>query len=189
MQPIIDLKEIERELKKPGKSKSGLAQHMGWNNSTVSSIFDKKKKPRKIKADEVPRILEYLNLDKTVPIVGIVRAGGEAYYPEPADLGRAIMVTGAGPDTVAVEIQGNSLGAEWDGWIAYYDYLEKPPSPALYGRLCVVWLKDGRIVIKKLQPALGGRYHLVSSGETITDVEVRWAARVIDVKPRDLAVK
>lgn len=183
----MDIQTILEGLKKPGKNRIGLASHMGWNPSTVTALL---KGERRVHLADVPGIEEYLELEPTIAIVGIVRAGGEAFYPEPADLGRAITIPGAGPNTVAVEIQGNSLGSELDGWIAYYDDIHDPPSESLIGKLCVVGLKDGRIVLKTLRAAQRGRYHLFSSyADAITDVQVLWAARVIDIKPRDLAVK
>ena len=183
----MDIQTIKQGLAKTGKTKSGLAKTLGIQNSGVSDLL---RGDRRIRADEVAKIERYLELDRSVPIVGIVQAGGEAHYHEPSDLGRAKPIFGSGPNTVAVEIQGNSLGADFDGWIAYYDELHNPPSTALYGQLCVVGLTDGRKVVKTLRPTRRKRFfHLSSSNsETIFDVEVEWAARVIDIKPRDLAV-
>ena len=183
----MDVQTIERALQRPGKSKSGLAKALGIHNSAVTSLLRGK---RRIQLHEVPKIEKYLGLADSVPIVGVVRAGAEAYFPEPANLGRARRIEGSGADTVAVEIQGNSLGAEFDGWVAYYDRRDDPPTAALLGHLCVVGLRDGRIMVKKLARSRHkDRFHLSSvNAETLFDQRVDWAARVIAIKPRDLAV-
>ena len=118
----------------------------------------------------------------TVPVVGRVGAGAEAhFYAEsqgPFDYVRA--PASATAETVAVEISGNSMGPEFNGWLAFYDDLRSPVTDDLIGQLCVVGLADGRVLIKELrQGRARGQFHLLSrSGEPILDVEVNWAALV-----------
>jgi len=68
---MLDIKLIERGLKKPGKTKGGLAAAMGVRPGAVSELFSG---IRLIKASEIPLITEYLGLN-SVPIMGRIGAG------------------------------------------------------------------------------------------------------------------
>lgn len=192
MERTITPADIERGLKKPGKSKGGLAKALGIAPQGVTALFtpdSRTGKPRQIKADEVPKIREYLELDRPVPIVGYVGASSEdVYYGENSDAPAEFVSapTEASTETVAVEIRGNSLGPGFNGWVAYYDDRRTPVTLDLIGRLCVVGLTDGRVLIKTLRKAPGGRFHLLpnAGGEIIHDAKVKWAARVIALLPK-----
>lgn len=56
----------------------------------------------------------------------------------------------------------------------------------LIGKLCVVGLDDGRILVKQLKRGqLPGRFNLLSNTEPpIYDAAVVWAARVTHMTPR-----
>jgi plasmid maintenance system antidote protein VapI len=71
----MDIKLIEQALKKPGKSKSGLARALGRQPSAVTDIL---KGGREIKARELPIIAEYLELR--------VPEYNEVAKPTPAEL-------------------------------------------------------------------------------------------------------
>lgn len=62
----MDIQTILKGLEKPGKSRKGLADHMGWWPSTVTSLLDG---GRKISVEEAPRIEAYLEMEPTIPIV------------------------------------------------------------------------------------------------------------------------
>lgn len=183
--------EIERGLEKPGKNRAGLARALNRSPSTVTEMLRRdEKKARKIKADEIAVIREYLELDTMVQIVGSVAAGdGEVYYglanDDPAETAPA--PPGASLDTVAVEIKGASLGEGLNGWLAYYNDRREPLTSDLVGRLCVIGLADGRVLIKIPAKAPGGRFHLKpnATGETLFDCEVAWGARVIHLAPKN----
>ena len=68
---MLDIRMIERGLKKPGKTKGGLAAAMGVRPGAVSEILSG---IRLIKASEIAPIMEYLELN-SVPIMGRVGAG------------------------------------------------------------------------------------------------------------------
>lgn len=126
---------------------------------------------------------------QTVPVVGYVGAADQAYFVDPGNLSDdAPAPVGATAETVAVEIRGESLGDVFDRWLAFYDDVHRPVTQDQIGRLCVVGLKDGRILVKKIQRSKGrhGLYHLISNGNTppILDVEIEWAAKVINMVPR-----
>lgn len=131
---------------------------------------------------------ELLREDATVPVVGYVAAGAEAHYYADGDggLGQVEAPPGARPSTVAVEIRGESLGALFDGWLAFYDETRNPVTPDLIGELCVVGLPDGRVLIKRLKPTPDpARFHLLANTEApLLDQEVTWAARVLTMRPK-----
>lgn len=126
-----------------------------------------------------------------VPLLGYVRAGAAAYYYADADnpLDWVPPIDDGTDDTVAVQIQGESLGSFFDQWLVYYDEVRSPVTPDLIGKLCVVGLMDDRVVVKKIRrskskdPRL---FDLISNNgmDDITDVEIVWAARVKHMAPR-----
>lgn len=125
---------------------------------------------------------------RTVPVVGYVGAGAQTYFfDDQGDLDEVAAPDGASDRTVAVEVRGESLGALFDRWLVFYDDVHRPVTTDQIGRLCVVGLRDGRIMVKKVQKSRGrnGLFHLLSNTEgPILDVEIDWAARVINMVPR-----
>lgn len=125
---------------------------------------------------------------KTVPLVGYVGAGAEAYFfGDQGKLGDVTAPDGASAETVAVEVRGDSLGPLFDRWLVFYDDVHRPVTQDQINKLCVVGLPDGRILIKKLQKSRGrnGLFHLLSNTEApILDVEIDWAAKVINMVPK-----
>lgn len=124
----------------------------------------------------------------TVPVVGYVGAGAAAhYYAEgqgPFD--EVPMPEGGTPDTVAVEVRGDSLGSLFNQWLVYYDEIRVPPALDLIGKLCVVGLANDQVLVKKLMRGTGpGLFHLLSQTESpIEDAVIVWAARVRAMTPR-----
>lgn len=90
------------------------------------------------------------------------------------------------PSTVAAAVRGTSLGPAFDEAVVFYDDVRSPITPDLHGRLCVVGLADGRVLVKIVRPGEEGRYHLISNTaeEPLWNEEIAWAARVTDVRPR-----
>lgn len=128
-----------------------------------------------------------LETPKTVPLVGYVGAGAETrFFDGQGELDDVTAPGGATDETVAVEVRGESLGPLFDRWLVFYDDVRRPITSDLIGRLCVVGLNDGRILIKQIKKARGGKlFHLLSNTEPpILDVEIEWAARVINMVPR-----
>jgi phage repressor protein C with HTH and peptisase S24 domain len=128
-----------------------------------------------------------------IPIIGYVAAGSETRFyndvreePEPRTVPAP---RGATDETVAVEVRGESLGPAFDRAIVFYNDVRRPATDDLVGRLCVVGLDDGRIVVKILRRSKSqrGLFHLMSNGSEppILDAKIEWAARVIDVRPHD----
>lgn len=121
-----------------------------------------------------------------VPLVGYVAAGATAYFTPAGELGEVTAPENATDSTVAVEIRGDSLGSFFDRWLVFYDDVRRPVTADLIGRLCVVGLEDGRVLIKKPQRSrVKGLFHLLSQTEDpILDAAVEWAARVKSMVPR-----
>jgi hypothetical protein len=96
------------------------------------------------------------------------------------ELGEVDAPEGTSESTLAVEIRGDSLGSFSDRWLVFYDDVRRPMRPDLLGRLCVVGLEDGRVLIKKPQRSrTRGLYPLFSqTEEPILDAAVGRAARV-----------
>lgn len=122
-----------------------------------------------------------------VPIVGYVGANAETQFIQQVDSGLLDTVTApavGGPETVAVRIRGDSLGALFDGWLAFYDQRHEPVTDDLLGRLCVCGLTDGRALIKRIDRRRDGLFDLKANhGETIFGAAVAWAARVLLLAP------
>ena len=125
----------------------------------------------------------------TVAVVGYVGAGSEAHFYGESQgmLGEARAPDGAKPETVAVEVRGDSLGPIFDGWLVTYDDVRSPFTDDLLGRLCVVGLDDGRVLVKMVSRAKTApdRFDLHGQfGEPIRNVALDWAAPVKSFQPR-----
>ena len=125
---------------------------------------------------------------ETVPLVGYVGAGAQANFygdgQEPRE--EVPAVEGASAKTVAVEIRGSSLGPLFDRWLCYYDDRRDPPTTEMLGKLCIVGLADGRVLVKQLgRGRTNGYFDLWSNNEPpIHDAAVMWAATVTAIRPR-----
>lgn len=120
----------------------------------------------------------------TVPLVGYVGAGGEAQFLSGGERDHVPAPEGSTERTVAVEIR--SPGADLDRWVVFYDDVHRQVRPDLIGKLCMIGLEDGRILLKKIAKSRArGFFHLISENEPpILDVSIEWAARVKTMTPR-----
>jgi transcriptional regulator with XRE-family HTH domain len=190
----MDNRWIEEGLKKPGKTKAGLARVLGRANSAVTQLLQGN---RRLQIPEIEKIARYLEVDppdplpriNTVPLRGYVGAGAEAHYFSAGDDPNEEVEA---PDTatahtVAVEVRGESLGALFDRWLVFYDEIRDPPTFDMVGKLCVVGLADGRVLVKQMKRSPLGlpHVHLYSNVEApIYDAVVTWAAVVRQMTPR-----
>jgi repressor LexA len=187
---------MQRGLRKPGKSKSGLASSLGRAPSAVTALL---KGERALKLSEIPKIEEYL--EESFPgrklvtdVTGNVGANAgpdvvSFFENQDIEYGAAPLPPDPRPGTKAVRVKGGSMrNTAKDGWLVYYDTEEfrEPPTPDLYGELCLVWLNDGRILMKTLYPTRAdGLYDLESTNdETIRNVAVWRATLVTAIVPR-----
>ena len=81
---------------------------------------------------------------------------------------------------------GESLGPFFNGWLVFFDDVRSPVTDDIVGKLCVVGLPDGRVLIKRLiRSRSADLFHLYGQfGDPILDVPVAWAAQVKSVVPR-----
>ncbi|WP_131118402.1 helix-turn-helix domain-containing protein [Lichenihabitans psoromatis] len=124
-----------------------------------------------------------------VPIAGYVGAGAEMilFAEGQGNLGEVAGPDGTSDRTIAVEIKGESLGPFFNGWLVLFDDVRSPVTDDLIGRLCVVGLMDGRVLVKRLMKSRGpsSLFHLYGQfGDPILDIAVKWAAPVKTVMPR-----
>lgn len=129
--------------------------------------------------------------DDTVQLVGHVGAGARVYIVDGYSMGDGMKPVEAPPnrttDTVAIEVRGESMaGRAEDGWLLYYDNRQDEPTEDMIGKLCIVWLEDDRVLVKKLYKGSGpGLWSLLSTttDNLEADLPVRYAARVKWIKP------
>ncbi len=124
-----------------------------------------------------------------VPISGFVSAGSEMtlFSSGQGHHGEVDAPEGSTENTIAVEIRGESLGPFFNGWLVFFDDVRSPVTDDIVGKLCVVGLKDGRVLVKRLirSRSAAELFHLYGQfGDPILDVAVAWAAQVKSVMPR-----
>lgn len=99
----------------------------------------------------------------------------------------APMVDDATAATVALIVEGGAMAPTLDpGWILYYDDNRTPPEAVPMGELCVVRLRDGRTLVRKLSHRSNGLWTLVTpAGQFERDQDVEWAEEIFHMsKPR-----
>lgn len=121
-----------------------------------------------------------------VSVVGFAGAGDDGinFSDGQGPFGQARAPLGAGDKTVAVQIRGTSLGPLFDGWVAFYNSRQDPPQKSLDGKICVVGVAGGRVLVKKLAIGDSGRWHLISNTQPpIFNAELEWAAEIFTFEP------
>jgi len=174
-----------------------LARRIGVTQPTVSRWISGKQKPDADQRATIMRLAADLGVIdgvdngglSTVPLIGYVGAGGEAQFSDgQGPFGEVAMPpVGENKNMVAVEVRGDSMvGVADDGYLIYYNDRRDPPTDDMLGKLCVVGLDDGRVLIKKLHRGRGpGLYDLYSViGAPLIDQSVEWAARVTCIIPQ-----
>jgi transcriptional regulator with XRE-family HTH domain len=195
------LRWIRGGLKQQGKTQAGLARALGRSPSAINNLL---KGRRRLRTDEIPKVAHYLEISPprlftgddvthvtngtpAIPVIGYVGAGGFAYRYAvgQGDLDK-IEPEQTMPQTVAVEIRGDSLGRSFDRWLVFYDDGAHPATENLIGKLCVVGLPDDRMLIKTIRRgSRAGLFTLESNTEpAIKDTPIEWAAQVKAMRPR-----
>lgn len=193
----IDYAAIVRAIQQStGDDQTELANRLGVSQPTVSRWL-KGTPPQGPHADMIKAEAQRLKVINhksyptrtSVPVVGYVGAGGTISFGDgQGPYGEAEMPPKDGsPSMVAVIVQGDSMsGTLEDGWTVYYDNRRDPPDETLHARLCIIGLKDGRVLIKKLYPGRKrGHYDLHSvNAPVLLDQPVDWAARITWIAPK-----
>jgi transcriptional regulator with XRE-family HTH domain len=190
---------IRRALVETGKTQSGLARALGRSPSAITDLLNGR---RRLKAEEIPLIVDYLGVDPPrfltggrpptpnarAALVGFVGAGAQAhFYADDQGPFDEVGAPAAGSArTVALQVRGHSLGALFDNWLVFYDDIRRPAGDELIDRMCVCGLSDGRILIKGIKRSpMPGLWTLVSNVEPpLYDVALDWAAQVREMRPR-----
>ena len=93
--------------------------------------------------------------NEDIPLVGYVQAGGEMIIKTHVDeyLGYVPMVPGATSRSLAVEVRGESMRPiARDGWLIFFEEDVSNLSDIRPNLPYVVWLTDGRVMLKYIRP-------------------------------------
>lgn len=90
-----------------------------------------------------------------------------------------------GPNAVARVARGYSMGAIQDGWLVFYEELNRAPRTEVIGKLCVAKLEDGRTLLRFVHSGRAANCYdlLAVSGPAILDVKLEWVEPVTMIVP------
>jgi repressor LexA len=184
---MLDVTMIARGLKKPGKTKGGLARAMGVRPGAVSEILSGL---RLIKASEIAPIMEYLELN-SVPIMGRIGAGA-AIQPEgeqmpPGGLGEVELPFPISQETIAFEVAGDSMLPKYENGDIIVVYREQCyPLAHFYGEEAAVRLKSGERYLKTIERGKSAsQVNLTSfNAKPINGVKLEWIGEICVILPR-----
>src|SRR6202023_1254436 len=184
---MLDVKIIERGLKRTGKSKGGLAIAMGVRAGAVSEILSG---IRLIKASELEPIVEYLELNM-VPIMGRVGAGAviepEHEQVPPEGLGDVELPFPLAEETIAFEVSGDSMLPKYEnGDIIVVFREQRHPVSSFYGEEAAVRLKTGERYLKTIERGKSATVVNLSSfnAKPINGVKLDWIGEICVTLPR-----
>lgn len=178
---MITPKQMIEALERTGKSKGGMAVHLGLRNSAITEIIQG---VRHVKAEEMPLIIEYLELDR-VPIMGRIGAGGDIqpdYEQVVADeLGQVRVPIAMPGELVAFEVKGDSMAPRYDpGDIVVVWAEQKRATETFYGEEAAVRTKDGKRYLKTImQGKTRSAVTLTSfNAKAISNVKLEWIGEI-----------
>ncbi|MBR1120062.1 S24 family peptidase [Bradyrhizobium lablabi] len=184
---MLEVKLIEKALKKPGKTKGGLAHAMGVRPGAVSEILSG---IRLIKASEIGPISEYLGLN-SVPIMGRIGAGAsiEPDYEQvpPEGLGEVELPFPIAEETIAFEVSGDSMLPKYENGDVIVVYREqRHPLSSFYGEEAAVRLKTGERYLKTVERGKSPTLVNLASfnAKPINGVKLEWIGEICVTLPR-----
>jgi transcriptional regulator with XRE-family HTH domain len=137
----------------------------------------------------------------TVPVIGRIAAGNQIHFTDKFPFAQNVMehknngsncefveppAGGIYRDIAAAKVDGDSMEPFMPlGTIVYFSERRTGDLKEYLNKLCVVKLKSGIVLLKKLKRSpLYGRYTLSSyNAPDMEDVDIEWCAKVIFIKP------
>src|ERR1700687_5327149 len=184
---MLDVRTIVRGLKKPGKTKGGLAAAMGVRPGAVSEILAD---IRLIKASEIQPIIDYLELN-SVPIMGRVGAGAtiepEHEQVPPEGLGEIELPFPIAEETIAFEVSGDSMLPKYEnGDIIVVFREQRHPVSRFYGEEAAVRMKSGGRYLKTIERGKSSAVVNLTSfnAKPINGVKLEWIGEICVTLPR-----
>lgn len=175
------------------------ANAFGWKVSTYLGHENGDRNPSRAAAKRYARAYrvrwEWLLENEGAPaarpavkLVGYLEGGSKVYFYEKSKIRELSELPPThSATTAALEMLGEAMrGVADNGWLFFFDDNKAPLSPDMIGKLCVIGLKNGDVVIRVPQPGRKRhRFDLESANEaTLRDQAVVWAARVNWIQPR-----
>lgn len=200
-----DLKDrVEKRLKAIGGKPIPTATAAGLGRDFITDIINgKKASVRGSKLEQLANALQtttqYLLGEsgddegpvrrREVPVIGYAGADQEGRIVHSSSDPTnefAPVPPGGTTDSVAMHLRGVSMrGTADDGSLIYFEHQQNPPTPDMIGYPNMVELEDGRVLFKRLlRGSEQGLYDLESTtGDTIRDVRIKWAAEPTAIIP------
>lgn len=182
-------------------SAAAAARRFNWNVTSYQQAENGTRPPPRDKAAEYATkfkvSLEWLLTGavkredihpEVVPLLGRVSAGGVVTIHSRERPREDVTAPPQATETTrALQVLGDSMRQiAHDGWLLYYDDASRAITEEKLGKLCVVGLADGRVMVKTIRAGSKSKHFHLTSPDTdpLFDQKVDWAAEVLWIKPR-----